>query len=296
MTTSYEIIESDITTNRRLSNKKVYVIATEVRVHKGVRVIIEDGTTILVMNGLKPKCRLLRAALIFDQGSILRASRFYVKACNDNYRQVKQADNGGLWFLGNYQNASKDKLTIKTNPKNPDSSFQADLIATYYLGRLDPLKETSRTKVVDDDIDGFSVLGVGPEEWSIKEVRSFNSGDDGFDVTNSHIKLDRLKVITPIEDGINLSSSRVEIKRSLILDVTKSKKSNRDIFDFETDDGASYLEIAQHCHVDIKGVFGNELVLSSKDLPKPNNNPESRYKFKGVTRQAATLVYSINQD
>ena len=296
MTTSYEIIECDITTNRRLSHKKVYVIATEVRVHKGVRVIIEDGTTILVMNGLKPKCRLLRAALIFDQGSILRANRFYVKACNDNYRQVKQADNGGLWFLGNYQNASKDKVTIKTSPNTPAASFQASLIATYYLGRLDPLKETSRTKVVDDDIDGFSVLGVAPKEWDIKEVRSFNSGDDGFDVTNSHIQLDRLKVVNPIEDGINLSSSRVEIKRSLILDVTKSKATDRDIFDFETDDGASYLEIAQHCHVDIKGVFGDELVLSSKDLPKPNSNPEARYKFKGVTRKAATLVYSINQD
>lgn len=296
MTTSFQMIDSDITKNRRFSKKNVYVITTEVRVRKGIRVVIEDGTTILIMNGLKPKCRLLRAALIFDQGSILRANRFYVKACNANCRQVKQADNGGLWFLGNYQNASKDKVTIKASPKNPASSFQAGLIATYYLGRLDPLKETSRTKVVDDDIDGFSVLGVAPKEWDIKEVRSFNSGDDGFDVTNSHIQLDRLKVVNPIEDGINLSSSRVEIKRSLILDVTKSKATDRDIFDFETDDGASYLEIAQHCHVDIRGVFGDELVLSSKDLPKPNSNPEARYKFKGVTRKTATLVYSINED
>lgn len=294
MITSFEIIQRDITTNRHFCKSKVYVIASEVHVRKGVRVIIEDGTTILIMNGLKPESHLLRAALIFDQGSILRAKRFYVKACNASYRQVKQADNGGLWFLGNYQDASKDKLTIKANRKMPPSSFQADLIATYYLGRLDPMKETTRTTVVDDDIDGLSVLGVAPAEWRIKEVRSFNSGDDGFDVTNSHIRLDRLKVVSPTEDGINLSSSRLEVARSLIVDVTKTKVTDRDIFDFETDDGASYLEIAQHCHIDIRGVFGDELVLSTKDLTKPNNNPEARYKFKGVTRKAATLVYSIN--
>ncbi|MGI9142643.1 MAG: hypothetical protein ACR2IJ_05585, partial [Fluviibacter sp.] len=211
MPSSFEIIKSDITTNRRFSNKKVYVVATEVHVRQGVRVIIEDGTTVLIMNGLHPECHLLRAALIFDQGSILRAKRVYVKACNASYRHTKQADNGGLWFLGNFQDASKDKVTIKSNRKTPLSSFQADLIATYYLGRLDPLKENTRTKVVDDDIDGLSVLGVSPDEWRIKEVRSFNSGDDGFDVTNSHIRLERLKVVSPTEDGINLSSSRLEV-------------------------------------------------------------------------------------
>ena len=296
MSIPFEIIDSDIKSNRRLTPKKIYVIASEVRVLTGVRLIIEDGTTILIMNGLQPKCHLLRAALIFDQGSILRAGRCYIKACNSAYQQVKKADNGGLWFLGNYQNASKDKVTVKSNRKKPTSSFKANLIATYYLGRGDPLKETTRSRVVDDDIDGLSVLGTGPDEWQIFEVRCFHSGDDGFDVTNSHIQLDRLKVVTPAEDGINLSSSRLEVRRSLVVDVTKTKVGDRDIFDFETEDGASYLEIAQHCHIDVRGVFGDELVLSTKDFPKPNNNPQARYRFKGVTRQAATLIYSINQD
>jgi len=55
MTTSFEMIDSDITKNRRFSKKNVYVISTEVHVHKGVRVAIEDGTTILIMNGIKLK-------------------------------------------------------------------------------------------------------------------------------------------------------------------------------------------------------------------------------------------------
>lgn len=296
MKPTYEVIDKDITKNRRLSRMKTYVIASEVRVREGVRVVIEDGVTLLIVNGLIPHVQLLRAALIFDQGSILRANRFYVKACDTKFRQVKHADNGGLWFLGNYQNASKDKVTIKARRQTPLSSFRASLVATYYLGRFDPLKETARTKVVDDDIDGLSVLGINTGEWQISEIRSFHSGDDGFDLTNSHIRLDRLKVVSPNEDGINLSSSRLEIGRSLIVDVTKTQIKDRDIFDFETKDGASYLEIAQHCHVNVRGVFGDELILSSKDFPKPNNNPEARYKFKGVSKKAATLVYTVNKD
>lgn len=296
MTSKYEILQGNITRNRRLSAHKIYVICAEVRVRKNVRLTIEDGSTLLIQNGKLPKAHLLRAALIFEQGSVLRAQRFTIKACDDNYRQVKLADNGGLWFLGNYQNASKDKLSIKVNRKNPLSSFKAEMISSHYLGRRDPLRETTRTKVVDDDIDGFSVLGVGPDEWQISEVRSFYSGDDGFDVTNSHVKLDRLRVITPTEDGINLSSSRLEIRRSLIVDVKKTNYTDRDIFDFETNNGACFLEIAQHCHVDLKGVFGDEVILSSQDLPKIPKNLERSYRFKGISRKAASLIYSINLD
>lgn len=296
MPRTYEILDRDITGNRRFSASKTYVVVADVRVRRNAHLVIEDGTTILIQNGKLPDAHLLRASLIFEQGSTLRARRFYVRACDESHRQTKVADNGGLWFLGNYQDASKDTVKVKRGRTQPPSSFKADLIATYYLGRKDPLKETSRTRAVQDDIDGFSVLGVGPEEWMISEVRSFHSADDGFDVTNSHLRLDRLKVVSPVEDGINLSSSRVEVKRSLIVDVTKTKVLDRDIFDFETDDGASYFEIAQHCHIDIRGVFGDELVLSSKDLPKPNNNPEARYKYKGVNKKAAALVYTINQD
>lgn len=296
MSAQYEILDRDVVSNKRLSARKTYVVSAEVHVRKGVRLSIEDGVTILIQNGLNASSKLRRSALLFDQGSILRAHRFYVRACDSNYKRVKQADNGGIWFLGNYKDAAKDTVKTKSNRKNPLSSFEADLVAAYYLGRLDPNKEATRTLVVQDDIDGLSVLGVGPDEWQIAEIRSFNSADDGFDVTNSHLRLDRIKVRSPVEDGINLSSSRIEVRRSLAVDVTKTKVTDRDIFDFETDDGASYLEVAQHCHVDIKGVFGDQLVLSSKDFPKPNNNPEARYKFKGVSRKAATLVYSINLD
>lgn len=296
MTFTIELLQGDITSNRRLSAKKIYVVTGEVRVRSNVTLVVENGTTILIKNGKVNDSKLKRAALIFEQGSKLSAKRIFVRACGENFKREKIADNGGLWFLGNYKKATKDTIAVRVNNKIGKSSFRAELISVHYLGRLDPRKETTRTLAVQDDIDGLSILGVGLDEWHVSEVRSYHSADDGFDVTNSDLSLDRLKVITPIEDGLNLSSSRLHVKRSLIVDVTKTKATDRDIFDFEADDGASYLEIGQNCHVDIKGVFGDQLVLSSQDLRKPNNNPQARYKFKGVSRKAATLVYTINQD
>jgi len=173
------------------------------------------------------------------------------------------------------------------------------MVAAYYLGRKDSYVSLKTGKVLDigDDIDGFSVLGVGPTEWKISEVRSHYSGDDGFDVTNSHIKLDRLEVKHPIEDGLNISSSRVEIHKSLQVDVRKTKDTDRDLFDLETDDGSSFVELYKRCWVRLDGVFGDQVVLSSTEMPTPNvkDDNETRYCFSGQLKKSA-LIYSIDED
>jgi len=294
-----EVINKDIKKDLTLRSSKTYVIDAEVHVISGVKLTIEDKTTILITNGVKPKSTIKRSAFIFDQGSRLKAKRFYVKAANDAHKAVKFQDNGGLWFLGNFQNASKDRITVKTDRKKPLSNFQAEMIATYYLGRHDQYisPKTGKLLEIGDDIDGLSILGVGKDEWHVKTIRSFYSADDGLDVTNSHIKLDRIEITKPVEDGINLSSSRVEVHKSLKVDVTKNHISDRDIFDFEVDDGASFLEIYRYCAIDIAGVFGDEIVLSSIDLPQPNpNRNAARYRYKGVTKKRSTLIYSIRMD
>mgnify|MGYP000700489330 CR=1 FL=1 len=51
MSNNYEILQGNITRNRRLSARKIYIICSEVRVRKNVRLIIEDGTTLLIQNG-----------------------------------------------------------------------------------------------------------------------------------------------------------------------------------------------------------------------------------------------------
>lgn len=294
-----EIISKNIIKNRKFSEKKIYVIEGEVHITKGVKLTIEDKALILIVNGPVLKSKLRRSALIFDQGSSLQAKRVYLKACDQKYRSVKTADNGGIWLLGNFNDASKDGLTVKQNLKNPRSSFKATMIATYYLGRKDTYisYKTGREIGVGDDIDGISVLGVGPAEWGIDEIRSHYAGDDGFDVTNSHISLDRLEIKHPTEDGMNISSSRVEVHKSLWIDVRKTVEMDRDLFDLETDDGASYVELYRRCWVRLNGVFGDQVVLSSKDMPRPDvrDDNETSYSFRGQLKTAA-LVYSIDED
>lgn len=118
-------------------------------------------------------------------------------------------------LLGNYKDASQDKVSVKANQKIGLSRFTASSVTTHYLGRKDTYlsAKTGRVLDIDDDVDGFSVLGVGPQEWHIASVRTFYSADDGIDITNSYIKLDRLEIRHPVEDGMNIISSRVEIHK-----------------------------------------------------------------------------------
>lgn len=294
-----EILPSRIRKNTVLSSKKIYIVQGEVRILKKIALTIQDQTTLLLVNGVFPKSCIKRSALIFEQGSQLKAGRIYLKASNANYKQVKLADNGGLWFLGNYADASKDGISIKTNRNNPLSKFTARAITTRYLGRADDYlsPKTGKRITTGDDIDGFSVLGVGPTEWAIDALTSHHSADDGVDFTNSHVRLMRLEVKAPTEDAVNLSSSRVEIHRSLNLDVTKTRVTDRDLVDLETDDGASYLELHRGCWVRLVGVFGDQIVLSSREMPTPNtkDDNEKSYSFSGRLKKAA-LIYSIDED
>ena len=292
------LITRDIKKSTTLQANTIHVIDGEVHVDAGVTITIEDRVTILITNGMKKQSKLRRSALIFDQGSTLLAKRLYIKAANENHKPVKQSDNAGIWFLGNFQDATKDTVSVSVNRKKPLSSFNAEMIATYYLGRFDPTSETRKQKkiAVRDDIDGFSILGVGKNEWNVRAVRSFYSADDGIDITNSHVAFNRLEIKNPMEDALNISSSRVEIHKSLIVDSTKDQRKDRDIFDLEVDDGASFVEIYRHCAIDIRGCFGDQTVLSSIDLPQPNANPDARYAFKGKSKKRSTLVYSICRD
>lgn len=294
---SIEVLNCNITSNRRLKADRIYAVTEEIRVKKNVKLTIEDGATILIQNGLKANSRLLRAALIFNKGSRLKAQRFCVSACDHALQPVKKSDNGGLWFLGNTQNAEKDTIRTKPSRAAPSSSFQARSITTSYLGRQDPLRHTLPNQDAEGDIDGLSILGVGPKEWAVSELSSYYSGDDGIDITNSHLQLDRIKVYAPIEDGLNLSSSYLEVRHALSLHVRKTLRKDRDLVDFETDDGASLLVIHAGCQVEMNGVFGDEVNLISKEMPKPitRTNNERSYQFKGQLQRAA-LIYSLDAD
>ena len=176
-------------------------------------------------------------------------------------------------------NAEKDKITVKYNVT--PSSFTAIRIFSAYLGRCDS---------TTDDIDAISVLGVGSNEWNISSIVSYYSGDDGFDVENSAITLKYLRVVEPKEDGLNITSSRVNILNSLEVDMGKSGKKDRDIFDLEPDEGQTYIRLEEGCNVNISGVFGDQLKLVSSDLPQPDG--DKYYAFNGKLENGQTYVYA----
>lgn len=273
------ILNSNITSSRVFYKKNIYIILGEVRVLANVKLTIENGTTIYIVNGP------MRSSLIFNTGSSLDAKHVYFKACDSKYNPVKCANNGGLWFLGSSSNAEKDNINVKYNI-NP-SSFTAIRIVSSYLGRSDP-KGGDGPKT--DDIDAISVLGVGSNEWNISSIVSYYSGDDGFDVENSAITLKNLHVIEPKEDGLNITSSRVNILESLEIDMGKSSVKDRDIFDLEPDEGQAYVRLEEGCNVNISGIFGDQLKLVSKDLPQPNG--DKYYTFNGILENGQTYVYS----
>ena len=96
---------------------------------------------------------------------------------------------------------------------------------------------------------------------------------------------------------MNVSSSRIEIHKSLWIDLRKTDYTDRDLFDLETDDGASYVELWRGCWVRLDGVFGDDLYLSSRDMPEPDVRLENEtaYSFSGQLK-TASLVYSIDED
>jgi hypothetical protein len=289
-----EFLQGPVTGTLRLKAGVTYVVTTDVRVCKGARLVVEDRVDVLILNGLVAASPIGHAALIFEPGSSLDAARLYIRACDHRFRPVRKADNGGVWFFGGYRSAEKDGLDVTAAQPRAASSFNAALIAVYHLGHRDPAAPSNDPML--DDRDGFSLMGVGPQEWRVAEVRSFHSGDDGLDLTNSQIRLQRLHIVAPAEDGINLSSSKLEVARSLVVDVSTTDVPDRDIFDFEVDDGPSYVEIARHCHVDICGVFGDQLHLVSPDMPAANHAEDAPYRFKGFLRRSPALVYSLSED
>lgn len=295
----HEVITGPITRDRTLGKATTWVIAGEVRVRRGVTLKIADGATLLIANGVLPKSLLRRAALIFEPGSALVAGRFAVRACNGEHRPVRAADNGGLWFLGTFAAGSKDGITVKKSRAGEPSSFRARSITASHLGRRDTYRSPKTGKELDigDDIDGLSLVGVGPEEWRVAEVRSLYSADDGFDLTNSHVRLDRLEVRHPAEDGLNVRSSRIEIRRSLVVDMPKSRYADRNLFDLETDAGGSFVELPKGCWVRVRGVFGDQLALSSPDMPRPNtaDDNERRYAYSGRLASDA-VIHSLTAD
>ncbi|WP_353432986.1 hypothetical protein [Polynucleobacter sp. MWH-UH23A] len=291
MSKNYILLPPKISHNMILRRSNIYIVEGEVQVLKAASLRAEDGAKIYLVNGMFRKSRLKRSALIFNQGSSFKFINLTISAADKSYKTIKLADNGGVWFLGTKNAASKDSIKIAKKMKIPFSSFTGKKLSLRYLGKEDGQSS------INEDIDGISILGVDKHEWNISSVSSNYSGDDGLDLTNSHISLNSLDIKNPAEDAINLSSSRLEIHKSLKICSPKNGIKDRDLFDFESDDGASYLELYRGTSVNIEGVFGDQLNIYSQDMPIPITKGENErtYKFNKKLKNSA-LIFTIDKD
>ena len=289
-------VSADITQNTVFRAGITYVITTEVHVTAGTTLTIEDGVQVLIRNGYVAGRNLTAAALVFDSGSRLRAGTVSFTASDATDRPTTTALNGGVFFCGAFRSGSMDNISSRSGVGVRNSSFVATRIDCSYLGRPDPRGGDDDNT---DDINGITVIGVGPNEWRVRHVSSTNAGDDGFCVTNSSISLASLTVVNPVEDGLNVTSSLVEVTGNCTVAMSRSTAPDRELFDLETDDGPSRVVFQRLAAIDLRGYWGDrydEVRLSSSDMPQPNPLRKEWYEYVGTLKKGPATVYSFNAD
>lgn len=287
--TIFEITEN-INENTTFYRKNIYVIIGEIHVKSNITLIIEDDTLIFIKNGTYPNSILKKSVLIFDTGSTLFGNNIYFIACDSTNNRTYIKDNGGIWFVGSSFNAEKEGIHSYYSPLV--SRFEAHKIYAFYLGSKDPLFEVSDNGPSADN-DGITILGCSDNEWKILNIFIQESGDNGMDIVQSYITINELEIIYPGEDAVNLQSATLNILQKFKGIVPLNNEYDRDIFDFETDNGPSKLRIQQYCDVELVGIFGDELKLISYDLQQPT---EGLYFYKGITQYGQTFIYTENHD
>jgi pimeloyl-ACP methyl ester carboxylesterase len=278
----------------------VYVITGEVHVPLGVTLSIEDGVEVRIRNGRGHFGYLTSPALIFDSGSRLVAKNVTFQAANDANEPVAVAENGGVFFCGGTRVASRDNISsiVARNA----SSFIADSIVANYLGRKDP-KGGDGNGNRRDDIDAISVIGAVRGEWSIKAVESNHAGNNGFSLTDSTIGMSSVRVHDPVEDGINLTSSILNIDTLLQVLMTEAEAVDREIFDFEIDNGIRSQIIlprntaTRETRVDLQGIWDNRRLddwidVDSADMKRPEDGIRQKYEWSGTLMNSSARIYS----
>lgn len=293
-------VTGDITGDATFKAGTVYVINGEVHVRRFVTLTIEDGVEVRIRNGRENFATITSRALIFDSGSSLVAKHVTFQASDAANKPVNEADNGGVFFCGGTRKAAKDDVASIAIGPSAAWSFSAEGIVANHLGRKDP-REGDGDGSLRDDIDAVSLVGVIADEWNVKAVEVNHSGDDGFDLTLSDVEMERVTIVDPEEDGVNLSSSYLTITQWLEVDMTdRVAPEDREIFDFEVTAVPSMITVSRSATVDLRGFWDSSpddraIYLRSLDMKSPYP-PYTRhlYVWSGRLEKGPAQIFSTS--
>jgi len=259
------IIKKNISCSYTFCKKNTYIILGKIHVLKNVKLTVENGTNIHLVNGP------MKSSLIFDKGSQLFAKNIYIKACNSkNYKPIKFADNGGICFNGSIDDLN-DNIIL--------SNFTVNKIHTYYLGSF--------------NTQGILVQDIKLNEWNISSVESYNSACNGFYIKNSKININNLKILNSYRDGLILIDSLLNIIKTLEIKMLKSGKKYNKIFNINKINAETFLKFESNCIVNISGIFGDNLKLISSDLCQPEKD---KYYLFNKCCQEYSLIFPQNEN
>ena len=276
-----KIILNNINKNTFFTNNFTYLIVGEVHVLNGISLYIEDNTTILLRNCININ-NVNRSTdystLIFDTGSTVIAKKIFIKSVDKNNKLIKYADNGGLIFLGSSANIQyKSYNTIFSQISTIPSNFSIEELIIEYLGSINN--------------NNITIIGVNYNEFNIKKIKSFYSGNIGLNIINSIINIDRLYINNPISNGIENNNSIININKSLKITITNNKMTA--LFNFIVNSLTPNIKINKNANIYLKAPQFNPIInplkVVSIDIPSPTspyfvnkNLNKQTYIFKDI--------------
>jgi hypothetical protein len=259
-----KIILNNISVNTFFTNKFTYIIVGEIHVLSGVSLYIENNTTILLRNGINinnTNRSIDYSTLIFDTGSKLIAKKLFVKSVDKNNKLVNYADNGGLIFLGSATNIIYSTYnTIFSQISATPSNFSIEELIIEYLG-----------STINNNI---TIIGNNEDEFNIKNIKSFYSGNIGLSVIKSNIIIDKLFINNPSGNvAIENNNSIINITKLIKIIITNSITSS--LFNFTVNTYSPYLKINTNAVVYLNAPQFNPIInplkVVSIDIPSPTS-------------------------
>lgn len=275
-------ILNNISENTFFTNNFKYIIVGEIHVLNGVSLYIEDNTIIYLRNGININNinrSIDYSTLIFDTGSTLIAKKIFVKSADKNNKSVNYANNGGLIFLGSAANIIYSTYnTIFSQISATPSNFSIEELIIEYLGSTNN--------------NNITIIGTNDDEFNIKNIKSFYSGNIGLSVIKSNIIINKLFINNPNGNvALENYNSIINIIKLIKIIITNSTTSS--LFNFTVNTYSPYLKINKNANVYLSAPQFNPLVnpleVVSIDIPSPispyfvnKNLKKQTYIFRDV--------------